>query len=292
MAEWEGKSKGGETGYRIFVFILKNLGLGVAYFFLLFVAAYYVLFSAKSTKAIYAFYRNRMGYGTLQSVRKLYQNYYVFGQTLIDKVVIQSGMPNKFTCVSNGQESLHQIIKNQKGGIVISAHIGSWETAGHFLTDHEAVINILMHDVEHEKIKGYLSKVTGKKRVNVIPIKDDISHIYKISEALARNELICMHGDRYMKGSKYLEAEFLGEKACFPEGPFILAALFKVPVVYAFSFKTSKNQYHFYSTPIKDFSHISKRDVTPILNDFVQEVTGKIKQYPEHWFNYYDFWAK
>jgi predicted LPLAT superfamily acyltransferase len=28
-----------------------------------------------------------------------------------------------------------------------------------------------------------------------------------------------------------------------------------------------------------------------MLNDFVIEMEGKLKLYPEQWFNYYNFWA-
>ena len=37
MSQWEGKSKGTPTGYRIFVFLIKMFGLRAAYFVLYFV---------------------------------------------------------------------------------------------------------------------------------------------------------------------------------------------------------------------------------------------------------------
>jgi predicted LPLAT superfamily acyltransferase len=29
-----------------------------------------------------------------------------------------------------------------------------------------------------------------------------------------------------------------------------------------------------------------------MLEDYVHDLEGMVKQFPEQWFNYYDFWAK
>ena len=85
-----------------------------------------------------------------------------------------------------------------------------------------------MFDAEHEKIKKYISKVIHtSSNVNVIVIKDDFSHILEISNALKNNELICIHGDRYIKGSKTITTDFFGKPAKFPSGPFHLASRLK-----------------------------------------------------------------
>ena len=62
-----------------------------------------------------------------------------------------------------------------------------------------------MFDGEQEQIKEYLASVTGKKMVNIIFIKNDLSHIYEISDAFTNNELVCMHADRFVEGNKTLE---------------------------------------------------------------------------------------
>ena len=83
--------------------------------------------------------------------------------------------------------------------------------------------------------------------MHVIVIKEDLSHIYEISEALKKNELVCMHADRFLEGNKTLVGCLLGEKAKFPMGPFVLAATFKVPVSFVFAMKETSLHYHFFS---------------------------------------------
>lgn len=292
MPAWQGKSKGTPLGYRIFVWVLKTFGVLPAYFLLRFVVLYYFFFSFKASRQIYYLYRHKLGYGRFSSIGKLYKNYYLLGQGIIDKVVLMSGIKNNFSFNFDGEEHLRSIAGMKKGGILLSAHIGNWDVAGHLFTRLETPINIVLYDGEHEQIKQYLEGVTGKRSVNIIVIKNDLSHIYAISNALASNELVCMHADRFMEGNKTMKANFLGAEAKFPMGPFLLAATFKVPVSFVFALKESNLHYHFYATAIKDYTRFTKEAMRQeMLNDFAAEMENKVKQYPEQWFNYYNFWG-
>ena len=293
MSLWQGKSKGTPLGYRIFVWVLKNFGVLPAYFLLRIVVLYYFFFSFKASRQIYNLYRHRLGYGRLSSIGKLYKNYYLLGQSIIDKVVVMSGIKNKFSFDFDGEENLRKITGLQKGGILLSAHIGNWDVAGHLFKRLETRINIVLYDGEHEQIKEYLERVTGKRNVNIIVIKNDLSHIYAISDAFTNNELVCMHADRFIEGNKTLSTDFLGEKARFPMGPFVLASKFKVPVSFVFAVKESKLHYHFFASEIKEYKNLDKDAVMQeMLNDYAAEMEKKLKQYPEQWFNYYNFWQK
>ena len=291
MTSWQGKSKGTPLGYRIFVWVLKTFGVLPAYFLLRFVVLYYFFFSYKASRQIYSIYRRKLGYSRATSLNKLYKNYYLLGQSIIDKVVLMSGIKNNFSFDFDGEENLLNIAAMQKGGILLSAHLGNWDVAGHLFTRLHTRINIVMYDGEHEKIKEYLEGVTGKRNVNIIVIKNDLSHIYAISDAFAKNELVCMHADRFIEGNKTLTTRFLGEEARFPMGPFLLASKFKVPVSFVFAVKESKLHYHLFASPVIDYTGISKDALMQqMLNDFAAEMEYKTKKYPEQWFNYYDFW--
>lgn len=293
MPAWQGKSKGNTFGYRIFVSVLKNLGVVPAYLLLRFVALYFWLFSYKSSKPLFHYFHQKLGYGILKSLGMLYTNYYRFGQTLIDKVVVMAGIRNKFTYQFDGEENLHKIAALKQGGLLLSAHLGNWEIAGHLLKRLGTRINIVMFDGEHRQIKNYLEQVTGKRNMNIIVIKDDISHIYAINEAFKKNELVCMHADRFVEGNKSISAGFLGEPARFPLGPFVLAATFKVPVSYVFAFKETGRHYHLFASEAKEYK-IGTKDmiIQQILGDFIGQLENKVKQYPEQWFNYYNFWQQ
>ena len=131
-----------------------------------------------------------------------------------------AGIENKFTYDFDGEENLREIVRGGKGGILLSAHVGNWEAAGHLLKRLNTRINVVMFDGEHQQIKEYLERVTGGHKVNIILIKEDMSHVYAMGEALQKNELICLHADRFMEGNKTKLSFLLGEEAQFPVGHF------------------------------------------------------------------------
>ena len=96
-----------------------------------------------------------------------------------------------------------------------------------------------------------MSSVTGKKYVNVIVMRSDMSHIFEISEALKNKELICIHGDRFVPGAKVIPTDFFGRKGFFPSGPFYMASKFDVPYAFVYAMKERSTHYHLYSTPQK-----------------------------------------
>ena len=294
MPQWHGRSKATPLGYQIMVFVTRNLGIATAYFILRFVAFYFLVFSRDSTRVIHDLLRRRLKYNWWRSLRFTYRNYFIFAQTLLDKVVVMAGIDNKLTYEFDGEDNLREIVRRGKGGILLSAHVGNWEAAGHLLKRLNTRINVVMYDGEQQQIKDYLESVTGRRNLNVILVKPDLSHVYAMGEALQNNELICLHADRFLEGNKTTRRVFLGEEANFPLGPFILAASFKAPVSIVFAFKETRSHYHFYGSSIlqctDDESKAEFRE--RLLSAFVDALDQKVKMYPEQWFNYFNFWAK
>jgi len=288
MSQWDGKSKGTVLGYRIFVFLIQKAGVKAAYVLLYFVASYYFLFLRKSNKAIFYYFKERLQYSHFKSKKMVFKSYYTFGQTIIDKISISAGMRNKFTYEFDGIETLKKLLAEKKGGVLISAHVGNFEIAEHFLGDIDLnfQINLVTTDLEHSAIKNYLESVTQKPTVKFIIIKEDLSHIFEINSALANNELVCFTGDRYFEGTKSLSETILGKEANFPAGPFLIASRLKVPVVFVYVMKEPNLHYHLYARE----AEVKHRDEKGLLKEYVKSVESILEHYPLQWFNYFDFW--
>ena len=289
MSHWDGKSKGTVIGYKIFLFLIKTLGISSAYLLLRIVSYYYYLFARKNLAAIVKFYRDSLNYSEKESLELARKNFFVFGQTLVDRAAFLIGKGEKFTYSFNHEDYLLAIKEQGKGGLLLSAHLGNWETAGNLLKERiTSKINVVMLVTEMEKIKKYLDHSTGGSQFNIIPIKNDLSHIISINNALGNNELVAIHADRLMEGAKYLEIEFLGKKARFPLGPFTIASKFEAPVTFVFAVKEKKYHYALSATqPIT-----AKLKPEEFARQYVEELERKVKQYPEQWFNYFDFYQQ
>ncbi len=297
MTEWDGKTRGGVTGYKIFVFFIKYFGISFAYFFLKLVAIYFLFFSPKAYKAIFFYFNTIQKYSKLRSFYSAYQNFCMLGKAIVDKITILSGSSNKFTYNFDGEHYLQSLVENKTGGILVNAHIGNWEIAGQLLERLNTRVNILMYDAEHQKIKQYLSNVLEQKNVGFIIIKDDISHLEQIRNALLNKEIIAIAGDRYMPGNRTISCNFMGKEAEFPVSPFYIAGKYNVPVVNVFAMKETNTHYHFFATPprmIENFGNLKTRDatMTNAVHEFVSDLEKMLKRYPLQWFNYYNFWKQ
>jgi len=296
MAGWEGKTRGGVSGYAIFVFFISFLPLRIVYWILHFVVLYFFFFSAEAFKSIFNFYYRRKKFGRVKSLRYVWRNYHLLGQSLIDKISLYSESGHKFSFDFDGEEHLQEIARSGKGGFLVSAHVGNWDVAGSMFDRIESKIHIVMLDAEHQRIKNYLEGVFKNQKLNIIPIKDDFSHLIKINEALQNNELICIHGDRFVPGAKTVRKMFLGNEASFPAGSFLLPVKFNVPVSFVFAMKERSDHYHFFASKPVLFNppgtaHERENQSGILLDMYISGLENMLEKYPEQWFNYYDFWS-
>ncbi len=298
MSKWNGKSQANVLGYQILYYIMKYAGIGTVYFILRFVALYFLIFSRYASKCQWYYFRKRWNQGIFKSIFSMYQNYYLFGQTLVDRVYMISGMGKKFTFQFDGEEHITNMLTQGKGAFLISGHAGNWEIAGYLLHRIPAKINIVIFEAEHESVKTFLDGVKGKTHVNLIAVNNDsIDHIYKINEAIEKNEIVCIHADRFVAGSPTTDVDFLGAKAAFPTGPFILTTRLNAPLSFVYAMKEGRKHYHFFaSEPIVAKSNLGKvekqAEVHQLVKDYVHSLENILHAYPQQWFNYYQFWNK
>ena len=285
-SSWDGKTRGSLAGYKIFLFFINFFGIGFAYALLRIVTFYYYLFAARPRKSLVDFYQNTLQISGADVKKLIRRNFFIFGQTLVDRAAFLLGKDSKFTHTFENESYLIDIRNQGKGGILLSAHLGNWETAGNLLKGRiTPTINIVMLDAEVQNIKKYMDLSTGGSRFKVIAIKNDLSHVIAIRNALINNEFVAIHADRYLEGAKFIELDFLGKKARFPFGPFVIASKFDAPVTFVFAAKDGKYSYHLSATlPIT-----TKMKPEEIGKLYVAELEKKVKQYPEQWFNYFNF---
>lgn len=286
--EWDGKSRGTVFGFKVFVFFIKNFGIQAAYNLMHLPVPYFCFFSRKNVRGLRFYFRKRLNYSWLRTAISIYKTYYVFGQAIVDKIAISSGLRKDYTYEFDGEHLIQEALKLKKGGILISAHIGNFDLAQYFFKERliEASISIVITDQDHQHIKDYLNQYLKKDEMQFIIVRNDLSHIFEINAALAQNRIICIAGDRYLQNTKCMESEILGKKAKFPMGPFHLGSRLNVPVLFVFVMREPKRHYHLYARRVD----IKTRNPQDLLEKYIQNLTEIVKKYPLQWFNFYDFW--
>ncbi|WP_085537185.1 LpxL/LpxP family acyltransferase [Massilibacteroides vaginae] len=292
-SNWKGKTRGGTFGYLFFIFLIKIFGIRAAYAFLTLVIIYFIPFAPKATRSVWSFARKRLGYGKCKSCWFLIRNYYLLGQTLIDKVAVGMGKTKAYQFdFGDNYDQFLQILNQPTGVILMGAHVGNWEIGAPFFDQYGKKMNVVMYDAEYQKIKQVLEQNKKEQNYKIIPVnQDSLAHVFEIKNALDKQEYICFQGDRFVEGSQTLESTFLNEKAAFPSGPYLLASKLRVPVVFFFAVREKGMKYKFRFVPAKDSDVKGKNSSAQyLLEQYTSVLEGLVKQYPEQWFNYYDFW--
>ena len=203
------------------------------------------------------------------------------------KTAVISGLTSSFNIEHDGGEYLDQLSQEGSGGFLISAHLGNWEVAGHLMKRLNKPVNIILLDGEDEQIKKVMNETIGERYFKIIAMKSDMSHIFKIHEAAKNKELICIHGDRFLPGSKTIKSSFLGSQADFPLGPFAMASKLKLPVAFVYGVKEGKSKYRFICTK----PTVKVQDKSAIFSDYIKLLEKMVQEYPNQWFNYFSFWT-
>ncbi len=287
MAEWTGKSRGTVFGFKVFVFFIKNFGIKAAYWLTALPIPYFVFFAPNATKSSFYFLNKRLQFSKTKAGIGVLKTYYAFGQVLIDRLAINLNQKKKYSFELDGVKHIENLLAQKSGGFLFTAHIGNFNLANNFFENltPKAKVNMLMTDNEHEQIKEYISSIAENNRLNIIVVKKDFSHIFKIKEALSNNQLIVIAADRDGKG-KNIPMQFLSKTTQVLEGPYKLASLIKRPILFVHIMRESNYHYHLYARPFrgKDYR------ITTILEHYFKDLEEKVKRYPYQWFNFYDYW--
>ncbi len=227
----------------------------------------------------------------MKSLKELYCHYYVFGQTLIDKIAIKGGLVEKYRFEYDSYTRFLEIFNEAHGVVMIGAHVGCWEAGAGFFGKYGRKINIVMLDAEHQHIKEVLEENAEQaNNYKVIDIKHDaIAAMVQIKKALNDGEYVCFNGDRYMDERTSKRYSFLGAMASFPTGPFRIATKCRVPVVFYYAMRESGRTYRFlFEEAVID----GKMTEAALTQQYIESLEKIVRKYPRQWFNFYDFWNK
>lgn len=247
------------------------------------VIPFYMLLHRSGYRSSYSFLRNRIGWGPLRSFFGVYRNHFVFGQIILDRFATYAG--RKFSFEIEGEDILRMHLDDRAGFEIVSSHVGNYELAGYSISTSGRRFNALVFSGETETVMAHRNRMFSSNNISMVPMKEDLSHIFLLNAALERGEVISLPGDRIFGSSKSVECPFFGEPAKFPAGPFVLSLRKAAPAVAIFVMKERARVYRVI------VSGLCGKNERELVSDFSGKLEAVLKRYPTQWFNYFDFWA-
>jgi predicted LPLAT superfamily acyltransferase len=286
--QWDGTTYGNGLMHRWLIGLLRRIDVRFIYVFAYVFVIPPCLFRP-GFKFIYRFFRERFGQSPVRAFWSTYLNHCLFAQVVIDKFAMYAG--KKFDVQIEGNEHFLRLAAQEPGFVQLSSHMGNYEIAGYSLEAKSKRFNAIVFYGEKATVMENRNKMFAQTNIRMIPIREDMSHLFEIDRALSDGEIVSIPGDRIWGSPKVLKAEFLGKEARFPMGPFTVAAMRGLDVLAVNVMKVSSKCYRIYVTPLDyDKQAPRRRQTDQLLHNYVAELERLLALYPTQWYNYFDFW--
>lgn len=194
----------------------------------------------------------------------------------------------KKNVIIEGREYIDTALSQGRGLIIVSAHIGNWELGGVALGILKYPVNAVTLTHKHKDVNGFFNRQRESNGLQVIPLE----HAVRGSlEALSRNEIVCILGDRdFTQGGFILD--FFGLPTALPRGPAVFSLRNKTPIIAAFTIRQKHNKFRLsFSAPMKfSPSQEFEKDVRLLTRVYLELIEGYIRKYPGQWEMFRQFW--
>ena len=203
--------------------------------------------------------------------------------------IIGQGYIAKFIMVE-GREYIDEAFKQGKGVIALTAHIGNWELAGIVTALLGYPVNAIALSHKDSRVNNLFIRQRQSKGVKVIPLGIGVRRCFT---ALRNNELIGLVGDRdFTQGG--IVVEFLGKDVRVPKGPAMFALKAGAIIIPTFTIRERDDSYRMvYQKPLEyTVTGNMEADLKTVTKKCINVIEDIIRQYPEQWFAFREFWTE
>jgi len=189
-----------------------------------------------------------------------------------------------------GIENIEGVLKQNKGGIILTCHIGNWEMGGVVMAMLGYDISALVLNHKHKNINDFFIKQREEKGLKVIPIDHSMK---RCVSALRRKGLLAIAGDRDFTNNGMV-MDFFGMPASIPKGPAMFALKTNSPIIPGMLVRQDTLNYKLiFDTPIelKEIPGIEKDEIIKEADKKIVSIMEKnIRAYPDQWLIFRKFW--
>lgn len=292
--KWSGKTQGGTFGQKSVLFYFKYGSLRLIYLILYIVIPFYLIFDKKGVRVTKWYALNVVGINPEKLRKFLFRVYYNFGQVFLDRFAILGNPKNKFNFTIENDSAFQQLLNQEKGFLIVSAHVGNFELLSYSMGKINKTLRPILFGGEAEVFKQMRNTVFKDKNIDPIILDETGSYIFDINCALMNGNIVSMPADRIMGNMKHFTTDFLGHQASFPLGVFQIAATLNVPIVAIFVVKTSTKNFKVLVNPINFTDENQSNPVKAKLlgQQYVKHLETIVQKYPTQWYNFYPFWEE
>jgi predicted LPLAT superfamily acyltransferase len=279
------KRKAKETSFSFMIpLLLKVFGKSISFLIMPFPVLIFYLTSSAPRRGIGMLYERLKIAGGVFGWARPFANYWYFSASLVDRLALLT------TPVFSSEDAVGK--KFEPGSLYIGAHYGDWLLSAKRLSGKRGIkVGIIMDPSQTPKFHAAIEKLDLAQVTLIDGSLSGLELALTIKEFLDDGGGICLMGDRLLPDGKSLSINFLGADARFPAEPFQLASALKVPTYFYTSTRQARFAQASYAViceKLWDGSGVLLPQ--ELLARYVTLLEVQVRSYPQHWFNFYNFW--
>ena len=231
-----------------------------------------------------------------------FRHFWQFGMAIIDKLAVWKGDITIADVEVEGGHIVRELFAQGRGAVLIVSHHGNFEICRCLSARHPQMrLTVMVHTNNAQKFNRFFREQIGHTHTDLLQVTEITpATAMLLSERVERGEFVVIAGDRVPVNSpgNSLYADFLGERAPFPAGPFTLAAILRVPLVSLFCARDPQlqNRYRIRFEWLSQTTQITRKQrpqyLQQLVDDYARQLEAQCRRHPLQWFNFFDFWRQ
>lgn len=263
------------------------------------IVAYFFLFGRRARRSAWQYQQRLRQWNAGQTPApgswQVFRQFMAFAEALLDKLDVWNGKLRIEDIEIHDPAGLRQQLRGTRGQMLVGAHLGNLEVCRALAEIGEQVtMNVLVHTRHAERFNRLLGEA-GATNLRLIQVSElDPAVMLQLSERLERGEWLAIAGDRVpLHGGRTVEVDFLGHRAAFPQGPWLLAGMLECPLNLLFCLKHD-GRYHVTLEPFAERLQWRRGQRDEVIAQWAARYADRLGHYctraPLQWFNFYPFW--
>ncbi len=232
-----------------------------------------------------------------------FRHFLRFGNAMLDKIACWHGalLWGRDIDFAPGAQAILAADK-PVGKLILASHLGDMEVCRALVQrDGNIMMNALVFNQHARRFKQLLEEVAPQAGNNIIPVSDiGPETAMLLQEKLDAGEWVTIMADRTSVNGQdarhpVLWSPFLGRPAPFGQGPFLLAAALRCPVVLMFALR-QQDKLRIWYEPFANPLILPRQTRLTALQQAVDRYAQRLEHYallsPLDWFNFFDFWQR
>ena len=226
---------------------------------------------------------------------KVFHVFYSFSDLMVSYLYVPNASHEQLLAMlvnaEYGAGVIDKYLEAGNGVILWTAHLGNPEVASRLLEMHGRPVNVARF-VEDNPAEKILRSKMASERLRVIDLRGGAGATMELLQALRRNEIVAIQGDRVYNPRHSAEVSFFSKPVAFPLGPFLLSQVSGAPVLPGFVIRQGWQRYRMLGGEaiLPGTSSDSIADQYAALVQAVRFFEAQLSVHYDQWANFFDFW--